>query len=234
MKKALMLAAKDLRSDARSKEIVPAMAVFSLCLTFLFSMTLPPGAGDAPIPVPMAGAASVRELAGTYLWVSILFASMIGFGRTSASDSQGSRIEGLLLTPTDPVAIFFGRVLANFTFLCLLEAAVLPFFILFLEVRASLLWPQLIAVAFFANAGLAAAGSLFGAASQNARAKDLVLPLLSFPIMLPVVLGASRLTSQLMTYGAIGPERRWFILIGVFDIVLIAIGAVTYEFVVQE
>jgi len=234
MKKVLLLAYKDLRSDARSKEIVPAMAVFSLCLTFLFSITLPDGAGRAPLPVPVAGAASVRELAGTYLWVSIFFASIIGFGRTAASDSQGSRIEGLLLTTVDPAQIFFGRVAANFVFLCLVEVALMPFFILFLSVPASLLWPELLLIALLTNAGLAATGSLFGAASQFARAKDLVLPLLMFPIMLPVVLGASRLTSQLMSFGSVGPEARWFILIGVFDIVLLGIGAVTYEFVVQE
>lgn len=232
--KLLAIAAKDLRSDGRSREISPAMIFFAIALVFVFSFALPPGAGRAPVPVPQAGAAPVREIAGSFLWISILFSAIIGFGRNAAADREGSRIEGLLLAPIDPAALYAGKAVANLTFLLLAQAALIPVFILFIDVPPGLLFPHLLLVILLADIGMAAVGTLFAAASQYARAKALILPLLMLPALLPVVLGASRLTSALMLTGGFGGEARWFILMAVFDVVFLSIGAVTFEFVIQE
>ncbi|HLF70282.1 MAG TPA: heme exporter protein CcmB [Actinomycetota bacterium] len=234
MRRVFALARQDLLSEARSKEIAPAMVLFALALVFLFTFALPPGAGRAPVPPPVAGAVAVRDMAGTFLWIAILFAAIIGFGRSAAEEKEDSRIDGLLLAPVDPAALFLGKLLANFTFLVILEAAALPFFIVFLDIDPTLLLPGVLPILLLANLGLADIGTLFGAASQHARARALILPLLSFPILLPIVLGASRLTSDLMLTGGFATEGRWFILLTVFDLVTLAIGMVTFEFVIQE
>ena len=234
VRKMLVVAGKDLRSEVRAKEIAPPMVLFGLILVVLFTLDFPPGAGRAPVPGPMIGAVGSRELAGSFLWVSLLFAGILGFGRNAAVEREANRIEGLLLAPVDPAALFAGKALANFCYLWALEAVLFPVFIVLFDVPAHLLLPGVLPVALAANVGLAAAGTLFGAASQYVRARELVLPLLLFPIVLPLVLGAERLTASLLTGGGLGPQARWFILMGAFDLAISAIGAVAFEFVVNE
>lgn len=234
LRAASALVRKDLRSDARAKDIVPTMVLFALCMIFLFSFSLPPGAGRAAVPVPAAGAVGTREIAGVILWISLLFAGVLGFGRSAAEEHEGSRIEALLLSPVDPAVLFAGKALANFCYLTVLEVALLPVFVVLMDFSPTLLFPHLLLVAAAANVGLAATGVLFGAASQYSRTRSVMLPLLTFPILLPLLLGASRLTSMLLTTGNFGSEVRWLALLGVYDVIFVTIGAVLYEFVVQE
>lgn len=234
LRKMLLLAAKDLRVEARAREILPPMVMLGLILVFLFTLNFPPGAGRAPIPAPAAGGVGSREIAGAFLWVSLLFAGILGFGRNASTEREGGRMEGLLLSPVDPAAIFAGKALANFCYLCLLELIVFPAFVLFFDVSPGTLLPGILLVALATNVGLASAGTLFGAASQYVRARELVLPLLIFPVVLPLVLGAVRLTSSLLTGGGLAPQAQWFMLMGTFDLALPAIGAVVFEYVVNE
>lgn len=234
MKKALAIAAKDIRGETRAKEIAPAMVLFALVLVFLFTLALPPSAGRAPVPEPRAGAVGAREVSGAFLWSALLFAAIVGFGRNAAAEREGNRIEALIMAPVDPAALFAGKALANFVLLCALELVMLPVFTLFLGIAPSLLFPEIIAVALAVNVGLAASGTLLGAASQYARAREVVLPLLAFPVMLPLVLAGSRLTSSLLMTGAFGSEARWFVLVGAFDLSITAIGAVAFEYVIRE
>src|SRR5207248_1642968 len=120
VRKMFLLAAKDLQSEARAREIAPPMVLFGLILVFLFTLDFPPGAGRAPVPGPVVGAVGSRELAGAFLWVSLLFAGILGFGRNASTEREGNRIEGLLLAPVDPAALFAGKALANFCYLWML------------------------------------------------------------------------------------------------------------------
>lgn len=234
MRHSLSIAAKDLRSDIRAKEIAPAMIMFALILVFLFTFAFPPGAGRAPPPPPLAGAVASREVAAVLLWAGLLFAAIIGFGRSAALEKEGDRIEGLLMSPVDTMAIFTGKAIANFVFLCLMEAVMIPAFIVFFDVSPGLMFPGMFPVLILANAGLSATGTLFAASSQYSRVRELVLALLAFPILLPLVLGASKLTSALLLTGGFGGEGRWFILMASFDLAVTAIGVVTFEYVIHE
>jgi heme exporter protein B len=149
-------------------------------------------------------------------------------------DSQSGAREALLLAPIDPAALFAGKLIANLVFLIATEAVMIPLFMLFGNVGFGQLFPGILLVALAADLGLAAVGTLFGAAALYSEARSMMLPLLLFPFALPVVLAASRLTSALLIDGALATEMRWFILLAVFDIVFLAIGAVTFEFVIQE
>jgi heme exporter protein B len=234
VKAALAVAAKDLRSDARAREIVPAMVLFALVLVFLFTFPLPPGSGRVGPPEPRAGAVGVRDVAAAFLWASLLFAGVVGFGRSAAAEREDGRIEGLVLAPVDPAALFTGKLLANLAYLALMEAALLPAFVLFFDIPPGLLFPGILVVVAAADVGLAAAGTLLGAASQEVRARELILPLLAFPAMLPVVLGAIRLTSSLLATGGFAGQGSWFVLLVGTDLAYLAIGAVTFEYVVSE
>ena len=234
VRKMLLLAGKDLRAELRAKEIAPLTILFGLILVFLFTLNFPAGSGRAPIPAPVAGGVGSRDLAGAFLWVSILFAAILCFGRNAAVEREGNRMEGLLLTPVDPAAVYAGKALANFCYLCLLEIVLFPAFMVFFDVSPGLLLPGILLVVLFANLGLASAGTLFGAASQYVRARELVMPLLLFPVILPLVLGAERLTSSLLTGGGLASQAQWFMLMGTFDLAIPAIGAVAFEYVVNE
>lgn len=228
------LVKKDLRSDARAREIAPMMFLFALSVVFLFGFAVPPGAGRAPVPRPVAGTIPIREISGTILWISLLFAGILGFGRSASADHEGSRLEGLVLAPVDPALLFAGKALTNFVFLSVIELALMPFFMVLLDFAPSSLFPEIAGVAIAANAGLAAIGTLFGAASQFSRVRSLMLPLLTFPIALPLVLGASRLTSTLLATGRLGAEARWLGLLTVYDVIFVTIASVLYEFVITE
>ena len=234
MRKALTIAVKDLRSETRAKEIAPAMVLFAIVLVFLFTFSLPAGSGRAPVPEPVAGAVPSREVAGSLLWAALLFAGIVGFGRSAAAEREGGRIEALLLAPVDPAALFAGKALANFVYLSVMEVILLPIFLLFMDLLPQLLFPEILLVGFLVNVGLAAVGTLFGAASQYARAREVVLPLLAFPVMLPAILGAARLTSSLLVSGSVAGNAGWLLLLLVFDLVISAVGAVTFEYVIRE
>lgn len=234
MRTVLALAAKDLRAESRARQIAPVMVVFALCLVFLLTFGLPPGALRAPLPEPAAGAVAAREITGLLLWTVVFFAGVIGFGRSATVDREGSTADGLLLAPVDPAALYAGKLLGNLAFLTAAELFAIPLFMLFTNIPPGALLPGLLPVLGVANLGLAAVGTLFGAATQHAEARSLMLPLLTFPLALPVILGASRLTSTLLIEDGFGSEGRWFILLAVFDVIFLALGAVTYEFVIEE
>lgn len=234
MRTVLALAAKDLRGESRARQIAPVMLVFALCLVFLLTFALPPGALRAPVPVPVAGALSARDITGLLLWTSIFFAAVIGFGRSAAADRETSAADGLLLAPVDPAALYTGKLIANVAFLLATEMVAIPLFMLFANIAPGSLFPHILPVMLVASLGMAAVGTLFGAATQHAEARSLMLPLLTFPLTLPVILGASKLTSTLLIENGFGNELRWFILLAVFDVIFLTLGAVTFEFVIEE
>lgn len=228
------VASKDLRSEMRGKEVAPAMGMLTLAVVFLLAFVLPAGGGRAPVPLPIAGSVAIREIAAAFLWTGMLFAAIVGFGRTASSEREGGKLDSLVLSPADPALLFMGKALSNFILLSTVALALLPAFIIFFDLQASLLIPEVFPVLALANAGLAAAGSLFGAASQYARAREVVLPLLLFPSVLPALLAATRLTAALTMQGAFGSETRWFILLGAYDVIFLALGALTFEYVIRE
>lgn len=233
MRTAFAIAAKDLRAEARSKEVAPAMLLFALALVFLFTFALPPGSGRAPVPLPRAGSVGAREIASVFLWSSLLFAAIVGFGRSAALEREGSRLDALVLAPVDPALVFAGKAIANFLYLSFIAILVFFSFVVFIGVAPGAILGFL-PIALMTNIGLAVIGTLFGTATQYSRAKELLLPLLIFPSVLPLLLAAIRLTSEALVHGDPFTETRWFILIAIYDIVFATIGAVTFEFVIRE
>lgn len=232
--KALIVASKDLRSEARGKEILAATVPFAVVLVFVFTFALPPGSGRAPVPEPRAGAVGVREVSAALLWAALLFAGTMAFGRNASLERESGRIEGLLLAPVDTAALFAAKATANLVYLLVVQAALFPLFAVFFDVPAGRLFPGIVPVALAADVGLAGVGTLLGAASQHARAREMILPLLAFPILVPLLLGAIRLTSSLLIAGEFSGQARWFILMAAFDLAISAMGAVAYEYVVRE
>src|SRR4051794_31339811 len=172
---------KDIRTELRTKEIFSSMSVFSLLVVMVFVFALPGKLKEA------------GDVAPGLLWVAFTFAGVLGLNRSFISEKDRGSLEGLLLAPTERSAIYYGKALGNFTFIILVELLLAPIFsVLF---NFSVLRFELLPVLFLGTIGFAEIGTLFAAMAVNTRAREVLLPVLFFPVMLPVIIAASQSTA---------------------------------------
>jgi len=164
------------------------------------------------------------------LWVAFVFASILGLGRTIAAEREKGSLDRLLLCPVDRKAIYLAKLLGNMLFIGVVELIALPIFmILFnLPLQAG---PLLLIVAL-GTMGIAAVGTLFSVMAAATQARELLLPILIFPLIVPVVIGSVRATSDLIAPVANDPP--WLGLIAAFDVIFLSISMLAFEFVVEE
>jgi heme exporter protein B len=230
--KTLALARKDLVLEWRGRDTLPPMLAFSLAVTLLLAFTLPdPGSLAAPAAVPFGTVALADVLAG-FLWVTVLFAGLIGFARTFEAERADGALDALLLAPLDRAGLFASKALANLAYLIAVEAFLLPLFALLFGLDLGAGWLALLAVVALADVGLTSLGTLFAALAAQTRSRELMLPLLALPALVPVVIAATELTSDLflgLPFSAL-VGRGWFGLLGFAALLSALIGALTFEF----
>ena len=211
---------KDIVLEARSRELVVSVIVFGLLLAVVFSFALRPSPGQA------------AALAPGILWVSFAFAATLAMNRAFVREQEAGALEGLLVSPVSRDAIFLAKAASSFIFMLLIEAALLPAYAVMLQFSA-LSW-TLGATIVLATLGFALVGTLFSALAAQTRSREILLPVLFFPIVLPVILGAVDTSTR-----AIGGESfvglgRWLLLIGVFDALFLVICPWVFSFVVED
>ena len=214
---------KDVRLELRTRESVPAMVLFSLGTFVLFHFAL-----DQP---------SVEgDLAAGVLWVTLLFASVLGMSRLFVAEREEGGFEGFLLAPVDRTALFVAKAAVLFAFLAALELAAVPAFaVLLLEPSPWSAVPELVAVLALADAGIAVVGTLVGALAVQTRARDLLVPLLALPLMVPVVIAAARATAPLFAAaGATAPAGRWLLTLGLYDLVFGLLAYAIFDFLLED
>jgi heme exporter protein B len=166
------------------------------------------------------------------LWVTFAFAGTLGLNRSMAVEKDRGCLDGLLLAPVDRSAIYFGKVAANLAFMFIVEAAVLPAYSILYNVN--LLVPGLLGVIVLGSVGYVGVGTLLAAMSVQARTRDILLPILLFPVVLPVLLAAVKASEgflQGLEAAAIVP---WVNLLVVYDVVFVAVAWMVFDFVVEE
>jgi len=216
------IAAKDFVSELRGKEMVLSMLVFSLMVAVVFNFALPPGS-DA-----------IEEAAPGILWMIFIFASVLGMNRTFVYEVDKGCLQGLMLAPVDRVVIYISKLLVNFSFIFLVELMVLPLFSIFFKLDfATGIWPLLF-VLFINTLGLAIVGTLFSAISVNTKTREVMLPILQFPVTVPIIMSAVEATSAVLQ------GQEWSVIWGwskigiVFDVVFFVVAFHTFEFVIEE
>jgi heme exporter protein B len=214
---------KDLRLELRTRESVPAMILFSLGTFVLFHFAL-----DKP---EVEG-----DLAAGVLWVTLLFAAVLGINRLFVAEREEGGFDAFLLAPVDRTAMFVAKAAILFTFLVALEiAAVAAFAILLLEPSPWPALPGLIVVLGLADVGLAVIGTLVGALAIQTRARDLMVPLLSLPLTVPLVIAGARATSPLLAASGAGAlEGRWLLILGLYDLVFGLLAYAIFDFLLEE
>lgn len=208
---------KDLLLELRSRDIFTGMFVFALVVIVVFNFAF-----DLQIE-------RIESVGPGIIWVTVVFAGVLGIGRTIAVEKDRGTLEGLLLAPVDRSAIYLAKLAANALFMGLVELVAFPFFALLFN--APILDPQLIVIAALGTLGFAAVGTLFAAMAANSRARELLLPVLLFPITIPVIIAAIGATSALMTHQVDGPP--WVGLLLAYDLLFGAVGFVVFEYVLE-
>jgi heme exporter protein B len=213
---------KDLLLEFRAPEALTAMGLFGLLVSVVFSFAFDPGAQD------------LRPVFAGLLWTAFLFAGLLGMGRSFSRERESEALSGLLLAPVDPSAVFYGKCLANLTFMLAAEAVLLlPFFALLSVPFAGdpLAFGGSVVLA---TAGVAAVGTLVSALAARARAAEVLMPLLALPVLAPVLIGAVRLGQALVAGPLPAQLRPWFWLLGAYDALFWFLPLGVFEYVVED
>jgi len=209
---------KDIRCELRSKQTWMGMALFALLVLVIFNFAFDLRVDNKAAIAPGA------------LWVAVVFASLLGLGRTIAAESEKGLMDRLLLCPVDRKAIYLAKLLGNLLFIGVVELVALPVFAALFNVP--LFAGSLLPIVLLGTLGIASVGTLFSAIASATQARELLLPLLIFPLIVPVVIGAVRATGALMVPAA--NEPPWLGLITAFDVIFLSISMLTFEFVIEE
>lgn len=209
---------KDLRSEMRARQVWLSMALFSalVLVVFYFAFDL-----RVENRAPVAPGA---------LWIAFVFASVLGLGRTFAAEQEHGAMDRLLLCPVDRQVIFLAKLIGNLIFLGVVEAVAIPLFAAMYNLP--ILGGQLVVIVLFGTVGIATMCTIFAAVASATRAREIMLPLLVFPLLIPVVIGAVRATQSLVV--PVVNDPPWPGLLAAFDIIFVTLSALFFQYVVED
>ncbi len=211
---------KDMAAEWRSREMLSAMLVFALLVIFIFNFALELN------PVIRATVTS------GVLWVTFVFAGTLGLNRSLAMEKDRGCLDGLLLAPVDRTAIYFGKAIANLLFMLMVALIVLPVYSILYNVN--LFNPGLLLVILLGSIGYVAVGTLLAAMAVQTRTRDILLPILLFPVVLPLLVAAVKASGGFLDglpFEEIIPSIN---LLVVYDVIFTAIAFMVFEYVVEE
>jgi len=218
-----VLLRKELLVELRTLESVPAMSLFAVTTFVVFHFALNRNTVDG-------------DLAAGILWVTLLFAAMLGVNRLFVADADQGGFDAFLLAPVERSAMLFAKAVALLCYLVVLEVVAVPAFGMLL--LGPSLWhalPELIGVLALGDLGVAAIGTLVAALAVRTRARDLLGPLLALPLLVPIVIGGARATSPLLVLGHPGePAARWLATLGLYDLVFGLIAYALFDFLLED
>lgn len=221
---------KDLLSEGRTKARFNAMAFFAVLVLFIFGFAL---GGDAPAVGP-ARQSILEYVAPGLLWVTVVLTALLALGRSFQVELEGGALESYWLYPGGRRALWVGKLVANILILFAMEALVVPFaaIIYSLDLWAEL--PGLAGIAALATIGVATVGTFYAALTVQIRAREVMLPLLLFPTLVPVLLAAVEATGLVLRGDPMLELGLWIRLLVIFDVVFVAVCTVTFEVVLED
>jgi heme exporter protein B len=219
--KAMMaIVQKDLAAEFRSRELLSAMLVFSLLVILIFNFAL-----ELDIKMRQSVTAGV-------LWTTFAFAGTLGLNRSMAVEKDRGCMDGLLLAPVDRSAIYFGKAISNLAFMLIVEAIVLPVYSMLYNVN--LFQAGLLGVILLGSIGYTAVGTLLAAMSVQTRTRDVLLPILLFPVAVPVLLASVKASEGLLAGAEFSEILTPLNILIVYDVIFIAVAFMVFDFVVEE
>ena len=210
---------KDLALERRSREMLSSMFIFALIVILVFSFSFELRVQEGALVAPGV------------LWVALTFAGMLGLARSFVLERDQGCLDGLLLCPVDRSVIYLGKMLSNLLFISITGIIVLP--LCFALLNLSFKW-LLLPIILLGIVGFSAVGTLVSAMTIHARAREVMLPILLFPIVLPALIAAVKLTGGILDGQAWSEMRHWLQLLVGFDIIFTAVSYIAFEYVVEE
>lgn len=211
---------KDLTSEWRSRELLTAMLVFSLLVILIFNFALE------------LDARARASITSGVLWVTFAFAGTLGLNRSMAVEKDRGCLDGLLLAPVDRAAIYFGKAISNLVFMFVVELIVLPVYSVLYN--TNLFQTGLLLVVLLGSVGYVAVGTLLSTMAIQARTRDILLPILLFPLAIPVLIAAVKASGGFLQGLAYSEVQNWITLLIVYDVIFIAIAFMFFDYVVEE
>jgi heme exporter protein B len=208
---------KDLTIEWRTRQAFNAVIFFAVLVLFIFSFALGPQM------------ARQRDLAAGLLWLAFVFTGLLGLGRTFQVEQENHCLEGLVLLSRTCSAVYIGKVLTTMVFLLSVEGMTLGLLAVLYNID---LWrhvPALVLVIGLGTVGFAAMGTLYAAITVQVRAREILLPLLLLPIMVPVLLASVKATAAVLAGQGLGSAAGWLRLLGVSDVIFLTIGWLTCD-----
>jgi len=211
---------KDVVAEWRTKELLSAMFALAALVILIFNLAFELRVGN------------VREVVPGALWVAFIFAGMLGLNRSFVLEKDQGSLDGLLLSPTDRSAIYLAKWLSNWLFISLTEAITLPLASALFNLN--LIRADLLLITALGTGGYAGVGTLFSVLTANTRTREVLLPVLLFPVVMPLLLAAVKATGGLLDGDTLAGVSHWLqILIG-FDLIFVALAYVLFDYVVEE
>jgi len=211
---------KDLAAELRSRELLSAMLVFALLVILIFNFAM-----------ELDARARSTVTAGV-LWVTFAFAGTIGLNRSMAMEKDRGCLDGLLLAPVDRSAIYFAKAIGNLIFMLIVEAIILPTYSVLYSVN--LFKPGLLLVILLGSIGYVAVGTLLSSMAVQTRTRDILLPILLFPLIIPVMIAAVKASTGYLQGVDFIDIRPWLNLLAVYDVIFIAVAFMVFDYVVEE
>ena len=220
-RRARAIAWKDLTAERRSKAQFNGVITLAVTILVMFGFALGPDAQ------------AIRDAASGAIWLAALFAGVLAFNRSYQLELDGGALEQLLLYPGSRRAIFAGKLLANFAFVGLMLAVVVVVGIVLFQVTVPRQWPALVAILFLGATGLVTLGTFYAAMASRSRAREVLLPLLLFPMLVPVLLAAMEATKALLGGNIMSDAGAWTRLLVTFDLIFLVATFLAFESIIE-
>lgn len=211
---------KDLQAELRSRELVSSMGMFALLSIFIFSFAL------------QLDLLARQEVVGGVLWVTVVFASILGLNRSMATEREGGSFDALLLAPVDRAALFFGKLVGNFIFTLAVGVLLLPLMTLLYNISLMNIW--LLLALILGILGFSVTGTLLAAMTVQTRARESLLPILMLPLALPIILSAVGASSGVLRAAPLADWVGWLQILSAVDFVYIVLCYLLFAYAIEE
>jgi len=218
--KVLTITWKDTLSEIRTKEIVSSVLVFTLLVIVIFNFAF------------AASQEMMKLVAPGILWATFAFAGVLSLNRSFVPEKEQGCLEGLMLCPVSREVIYVGKMLGSLLFMLIIEMIALPIFTFLFNLPVLSL--QMVTVAVLATIGFVAVGTLFSALAVNTKARELVLPVLFLPVVVPVIISAVKASELALAGEPWSKLASWLQIIGAFDVIFLTVSYLIFAFVIEE
>ena len=222
LSRAWTIAQKDIVSELRTRETVISMLLFGFLVILIFNFGIEPGLREENLVMPGV------------LWAAFTFAGILGLNRSFAAEKENDCLQGLLLCPVDRSVIYLGKFIGNFVFTFIMGMFVFMFFSILYNVDiVNVLLPMTLII-ILATVGFSSVGTLFSSVSVGLKARDVLLSILLFPVIVPVVLAAAKASARVLDGEGLAAAGMWLGLLLVYDVIFLAISIMVFDYTVEE